>query len=345
MEFRKERSTAELLSPHRFGRETQIVEYREDPLTGSHSRINVARAGRRKQAQRGEVDLSQVIASTKGDCFFCPPNIEQRTPKFLPQICPQGRIERGECLIFPNLFPFAEYHAVGTLSREHFLDLDEFTPEMLLDNLMAAKEYIAAVYQVDEGARYPMWVWNHLPPSAASIIHPHVQILVDRVPAPQLRKLVEKSKGYFAQHGSNYWRDLIEQEKRLGHRYIGEQGSVTVVASYAPRGNAEVELILKDIGNLADLNEKQARDFAACIVKILRCYKGMGVNSFNLVTFSTPVGENPDYYWLNARIISRPVFQPFYTSDAGFMERFYDVWVIETLPEDIARQMRPVFAL
>lgn len=104
-------------------------------------------------------------------------------------------------------------------------------------------------------------------------------------------------------------------------------------------------MILKDVGNLADLNEKQIQDFAACLVKILRCYKGMGVNSFNLVAFSAPVGENPDYYWLNARVISRPVFQPFYTSDAGFMERFYNVWVIETLPEDIARQVRPVFAI
>ena len=345
MEFRKEISTVELLIPPRFERETQIVEYREDPLTGSHSRINAARAGRRRQAQRSGADLSQVIASTREDCFFCSQNIEQQTPKFPPQICPQGRIEKGECLVFPNLFPFAEYHAVGTLSREHFLDLDEFTPEMILDNLTASKEYITAVHQVDKDARYPMWIWNHLPSSGASIIHPHVQILIDKAPSPQLRKLVEKSEEYFARHGSNYWQDLIEQEKELGHRYIGEQGSVAVIASFAPQGNREVELILKDVGNLADLNEKQAQDFAACLVKILRCYKGMGVNSFNLVTFSAPVGENPDYYWLNARIISRPVFQPFYTSDAGFMERFYDVRVIETLPEDIARQMRPVFAL
>ena len=344
MEFRKEISTVELLTPHRFERETQVVEYREDPLTGSHSRINVARAGRRRQGQRGELDLSEVVTSTKGDCFFCPQNIEQQTPKLPPQICPQGRIERGECLVFPNLFPFAEYHAVGTLSREHFLDLDEFTPEMLLDNLMASREYIAAVHRVDEGAKYPMWIWNHLPPSGASIIHPHVQILIDKAPAPQLRKLVEKSKAYLAHHGTNYWHDLIAEERRFGQRYIGENDSVAVIASYAPRGNREVQLIVKDGGNLGDLKEKQAVDLAAAIVKILRCYKGMGVNSFNLVTFSAPVGENPDYYCLNARIISRPVFQPFYTSDTGFMERFYGVWVIETLPEDVARQMRPFFA-
>lgn len=344
MEFRKETRTMELLSPvAQFESETQVVEYREDPLTGSHSRVNVKRAGRVKQAQRSEVDLSQVVERTRRGCFFCPENIEQRTPKFPPQFCPEGRIERGECLLFPNLFPFAEYHAVGTLTREHFWDLDEFTPEMILDNLMASRQYITLVQQKDEGAKYPLWIWNHLPPSAASIMHPHVQILVDRAPPSGLRKLLDKSEEYFAQQGTNYWQDVVREEKRLGQRYIGGKDSLAVIASYAPRGNREVQLIFKELGNLADLKENQARDFATAIIKILHCYKKMGVNSFNLITYSAAVGENPDYYWLNARIISRPIFQPFYTADTGYMERFYDVWVIETLPEDVAREMRPGF--
>lgn len=344
MEFRKEIRTTELLSPlTQFESDLQLVEYRQDPLTGSHSRVNVKRAGRERQAQRSAVDLSEVIERTRRDCFFCPENVEEGTPKFTPEICPSGRIKRGECLLFPNLFPFAEYHAVATLSREHFLELDEFTREMLVDNLMASKDFIALVHQKDERAKYPMWIWNHLPPSAASVIHPHVQILVDREPAPELRKLLQKSEEYFAQKGRNYWEDLIREEKSLGQRYIGEKDSLAVIASYAPRGNREVQLIFKDIANLADLEEKQATDFAAFVVKILRCYKEMGVNSFNLITYSAPLGESPDYYWLNARIISRPLFQPFYTSDSGFMERFYDVWVIETLPEDVATEMRASF--
>jgi len=68
----------------------------------------------------------------------------------------------------------------------------------------------------------------------------------------------------------------------------------------------------------------------------------MGVNSFNVITYSAPLMEHADYFWMSARIISRPVFQPFYTCDAGY-RRFYDVWVIETLPEEIAREMRMTF--
>lgn len=344
MEFRKEVKTPELLSPAlRFEPEVQPIEYREDPLTGARSRINVARAGRARQAQRGEMDLREVIERTRAGCFFCPENIEERTPKFPPNFYPQGRIKRGECFVFPNLYPFAEYHAVATLTGRHFVDLDEFTPQMLMDNLMASKEYVASVYRKDEGARYPMWIWNHMPPSAASIIHPHVQIIVDRAPAPEPRRLLEKSEEYFTRHGRNYWRDLIEEEREIGERYIGENDSLAVIASYAPRGNREIQVVFREAGNLADLTEKQTRDFATAITKILCCYKKMGVNSFNLITYSAPLMENPNYFWLNARIISRPIFQPFYTSDSGFMERFYDVWVIETLPEEVAAEVRASF--
>jgi galactose-1-phosphate uridylyltransferase len=344
MEFRKEIRSMESLSPLRqFESGLELVEYRRDPLTGCQSRLNVARAGRVRQAERGEVDLSDVIERTRVGCFFCEENIEQSTPKFPPDFCPQGRIRRGGSLIFPNLFPFAEHHAVATLTREHFLDLDRFTNEMLVDNIMASKEYIVSVHQKDKRAKYPMWVWNHLPPSAASIIHPHVQILVDREPTPELGKLLRKSEEYFAEHGRNYLQDLIEEEKGLGERYIGENASLAIISSYAPRGNREVQLIFKGVGNLADVDEKQAADFATSITKILHCYKRMGVDSFNLVTYSAATGENPPHYWLNARIISRPNFQPFHTADTGFMERFYDVWVIEALPEDVAREMRAHF--
>jgi len=344
MEFRKDVRSMELLTPSlQFGRQVELIEYREDPLTGSQSRINVQRAGRARQAQWGEADLSQAIERTAVGCFFCPANIEGSTPKFPPKICPDGRIRRGESLVFPNLFPFAEYHAVGTLTKRHFLDLDGFTPGMLVDNIVASREYISLVSHQDEKVKYPMYIWNYLPPSAASIIHPHVQVVLDRDPTPELEKLLERSEEYFRRHGVNYWRALIEVEKEIGERYIGENDSLAVIASYAPRGNREVQMIFKGVGNLADLDERQTVDFATAITSILHCYKKMGVNSFNLATYSAPVAENPDYYWLNARMISRPFFQPFYTSDAGFMERFNDVWVIETLPEEVARESRAIF--
>lgn len=344
MDFAAETKTVELLSPSlQFGGQSQHIEYRRDPLTGSHSRLNLGRAGRVKQAQRVGFDVTRAAKETAAGCFFCPENMERETPKFPPDLYRDGRIRRGECTVFPNLFPFAEHHAVGTLTERHYVELDEFTPEMLMDNLMASIEYISLAHRSDERARYPMWVWNHMPPSGASIIHPHVQIAVEQGPTPEVGRLLERSEHYFGKHGSSYWRDLMREERERGERYIGETSSLCVVATYAPRGNREVQFIFKEAGNLADLKEQEIRDFALAVVRVLKCYKDMGVNSFNLITYSAPMGDNPEHYLLNARMISRPVFQPLYTNDTGFMERFFDVWVIETPPEELAGMLRERF--
>ena len=345
MQFQREAKSMELLSPARgFASELQSLEYRRDPLTGSWSRINVSRAGRVRQAQRDEVDVAQLVEDTRAGCFFCPQNIERSTPRFPPALYHAGRITRGECCIFPNLYPFAEYHAVGTLTRWHYLELDEFTAEMLVDNLTASLEYIQLVVGKDAEARYPLWIWNHLPPSGASIVHPHVQILVDRAPMPGLAQLLAMSEQYGSDSGSNYWLDLCHAEREGGERYIGENGSLTAIASFAPRGNREVQFIFNSACNLADLEPVQIMDFADAVVRVLRGYRAMGVNSFNLVTYSAPLGERPPHFRLGARIISRPFFQPLYTGDSGFMERFYDSWVIEAMPEDVARRLRQAWA-
>jgi galactose-1-phosphate uridylyltransferase len=68
---------------------------------------------------------------------------------------------------------------------------------MLVDNISAAREYLLWVYKKDKDARYPIYLWNHLPPSAASIVHPHVQILVDRRPILYQQRLLQRSKDYF----------------------------------------------------------------------------------------------------------------------------------------------------
>ena len=98
MEFRKEVRSTEILSPLiQFESEVQSIEYREDPLTGSQCRINVARAGRVRQVQQAGVEVREVIERTASGCSFCPQNISQRTPKFPPILLPEGRIKRGEC--------------------------------------------------------------------------------------------------------------------------------------------------------------------------------------------------------------------------------------------------------
>jgi len=319
------------------------VEYRLDPLTHDQCRINPDRAKRVKQAGGG-VELGEMIARTRELCPFCPQNLEEKTPEFPKEKWEEGRIALGESLIFPNLNPFGENHAVGIMSRAHFLNLDEFSVEMLRDNLVAGKNYILSVYENDKEAIWPIYVWNYMPPSAGSIIHPHVQILVEREPLPVQVRLLEKSKEYFEHNDQDYWEELVEEERKRNESFIYEGDSLSVIASFAPRGFNEIQFIFKEISSLAELDERRIADFAACLVKALKGYKELGVGSFNLVSFSGPVGKRLDHYRLSAKLISRPYPSGVYTNDTGPFERLCDAWVIDTLPEIVAENLRPFFS-
>ncbi|WP_456486738.1 hypothetical protein [Candidatus Alkanophaga liquidiphilum] len=338
---------ARFLSPLRgFAADEHEIEYRRDAFTGVECRINVARSKRVKQVEEAEEEVAEMIKRTREGCFFCPERLKSATPKFTGFY--EGRIVVGSSCAFPNLFPFGKYHAVVTFSEDHFLDLHEFSVKIIESNLKASIAFVNAVHKYDRSAKYPIWNWNHLPSAAASIIHPHVQVLVEERPTPFQRRLLENSRTYFEGAGRNYWAALVEEEKAVGERFIGEIGSgvdgVVALASFAPLGNNEVMLIFKGVSSLANLNERQIRNFAECLVRVLRCYKKSGVNSFNVTTFSGSInGGEEDYYSLHARIISRPRFRAFYTSDTGFMERFHYEWVIETMPEDVAERMRKFF--
>ena len=186
-------------------------------------------------------------------------------------------------------------------------------------------------------------VLTGLPPSAASIVHPHVQVLVDRRPTAYQQRLLEASRDYLDQTGESFWRELVREERRLSERFIGENSSVSVLASYAPQGNREVLIIFKEASSLADLDSGHLTDFAEAVVKLLGGYHQIGVNSFNLSTFSAPCGEKLDHYSLHAKLISRPVFQPWYRNDTGFLERLHYEADIEMEPEQVAASLRACF--
>ena len=119
----KKREEAGFLSPTEgFKMITHPIEYRRDPLTGIGCRINIQRAKRVKQA-RTDTEMCDMAESARGTCFFCPENIDGSTPRFPPALVPEGVILKGETRVFPNLFPFAKYHGVATMTTHHFLDL------------------------------------------------------------------------------------------------------------------------------------------------------------------------------------------------------------------------------
>ena len=316
------------------------VEKRFDPLTGEEVRINPARARRPKQAG-GRIDLGELSARTKDACPFCPQNIRTKTPVFPEDLVPGGRVERGESVIFPNLNPFGENHAVGVISEAHILDLDEISPALLRDALSAALEYFSLI-SGKVRARYPIILFNYLPPSGGSIIHPHIQLLLESKPLPRLRKLLQASRDFQRRFGESFWDRLALEERERGERRIWSGRILEILASFAPRGFNEVLIIFKNSSSIEGLREG-LEEFAEALSKLLKGYKKLGISSFNLLSFSGPLGRELPFFRFHFRLISRPAPAAVYTSDTGPFERLADSWVIDTLPEELAEALRPLF--
>jgi galactose-1-phosphate uridylyltransferase len=318
------------------------VEHRTDPLTGEQCRINPKRLKMARQPG-AELDLKELISRSREHCPFCPERIDSATPPLPKHLFPQERLSLGRTKVFSNLNPFGQYHAVATLTEEHYLGLDQFTEDMLLDNLKASHQYYLTVYEKEGRTLFPVYLWNYMPPSAGSMLHPHVQLMVEEEGLPRLAEILRMSKQYFDRWGTSFWEDLVQEERRLGERFVYGDRSLAILASFAPRGFREIRIIFREASSLTDLSAATLADFARCLVTLLHAYKQMGVGSFNLMSFSSAIGLKLPHYRLNFTLISRPFPKGLYTNDTGPLERLCNVWVVDTLPEDIAREMRQSF--
>ncbi|MGQ9788105.1 MAG: hypothetical protein ACUVQM_02150, partial [Candidatus Hadarchaeaceae archaeon] len=334
--FKKWSETAWLKDPHEeFRPICQVIEFREDPLTGKKCRINISRSMRPKATATCGRSFENLIKESRAGCPFCPENIEKNTPAFVDGF--PKRIKFNRCWLFPNHYPFGRFHAVGVLSDEHYLEINEFNSKMIEDCLKACLKYFKIIHSKYRDFKYWYFNWNHLPPGAASIIHPHVQIFADTGPTPYLQELIKSSERFYKRTGVNFWAELARAEEKTGERFIAKCGSINWLASFAPQGNNEVMAIFEDVPSIAKTDDKRLSEFCHGLSLILNGYHKIGISSFNLALFSGPCDENlSEFYLLNAKIVSRPDPAPFYTSDIGFMEKFHGEPVIEKMPEDLA---------
>lgn len=342
--FEKKLVSARFLNPQKqFQEEEQPIEFRRDPLLDRWARINIKRASRVKQAQKDDTEFFQLIESSKQGCFFCDENLEKSTPRFMGEIDPRGRLYQGESVLFPNFFPFSQYHAVGTVTRKHFMGAGDFKTENIIDIMTLAREYFKRVNSFDRDVIFFNFNWNHLPPSGASIIHPHVQLIGDTSPTYLNHRYLEASRAYYENNNENLWERIVDYEKNERERFIASTGNVNWLTSFAPLGNKEVNAVFSKCQNFLDLNSALIEEFAGGLKKILTGYSKIGVRSFNLTCYCGPYGFNRDDFSLNFKLISRSEPNQLYTSDVGYMEALHQERIVESMPEEIASKLRDEF--
>ncbi|MBN1331056.1 MAG: hypothetical protein JXA54_16405 [Candidatus Heimdallarchaeota archaeon] len=360
IKFEKTTTIARMRNPLEGFKETeQKIEYRRDPLTNHWSRINKLRAERVIQASvpsdSFEENLQQIVKNSAQKCFFCPENIIKSTPKLSETLNLGERITIGDFTLFPNLFVFSEYHAVGTLGKEHFTRLHEFPIKIWKEALQGSIKYFKAVHSFDPSQKYPSINFNFLPTSASSIIHPHIQVIQDAQPTKYSDLLFKQSEVYSKRimdtnesnsSSGNYWLDLIASEKIINERFIKENDFIAWIATFSPTGKDEIMGILKNPKtDITLFTERECELLAYEITTALKAiYFGRGATAVNMAIFIGPIDEDiSSNYRIIIKIVSRPTLVPNYTGDIGFMELLHSEPIAAATPEIIANTIKPYF--
>jgi galactose-1-phosphate uridylyltransferase len=223
--------------------------------------------------------------------------------------------------------------------------LGEFSPHIFVDALNASLEFARRVYEIRPECKYVVVGGNYLPPASSSVVHPHLQIYMSRIPFHYLDYMLRRSEEYWEKNTGNYWEELVEIEKQKGERYVGRVGNTEWLTTFAPMGFNEVQGIVCGKSNFLEFDEADIEGISRGLSNILRYYgKEMSLTSFNIAFLSGPLGEKRQDFWPNLRIIARPNLRVNYISDGWFGEKLLLEGWSPFFPEDIAASLKRYFS-
>ena len=344
--FESIESTFTILNPeNNFTEEIHRVEVRKDPLLGDRSVQNPFLKDKAR-AFFGNNDpalIGKLAEESAASCIFCGERVGKNTARFSSDLIPDGRIKIGEAVLFANLFAIGMYHPVVSLSKSHFLKLSEFTPEIIENGLRAAQQFLKALYRHDPSLLFTTVNANYLFPAGASLVHPHVQMLVTPVAYSYHARLIDACRSYYRKHGSEYHGDLINQERRSGVRYIARRGSWHWITAFSPLGSNEINAVHEAESDFAFLTDEDVRDLAEGISKVLAFYESLGHLSFNYTLYAVRQPSAGEGFRCLFKMINRQNLYPNYRNDDYFLQKMLQTELIINLPEELATKLRSSF--
>ncbi len=340
MQFMSIRKETIMRNPQKEMEERRIPsEIRIDPLTKRTARICHF-----MKLKWEKPDFDSLLAGTAKWCPFCADKVLTVTPVFPTDLIPQGRMVRDDMVIFPNIAPYDSIGAVATFGSRHYIPMTEFTAEHMALAFGFANDFFRQVKETGHAeAVYPIVNWNYMPPAGSSIIHPHLQVFYSSSAPNLLRQEIEASAAYQKTHGTSYWDDLIEAEKKNGERYLGRIGRSHWLTAYAPMGVAgDVLAIVEGARTTLDLTESDLRDLGTGLARLMAEYDEMGIYSFNMNFFTG--AEADDHFRFHLLFSPRTFFsQQLGTPDVGAIRNLFNETLCMAYPEEINEILKAGF--
>lgn len=346
--FKACRQVSEFHSPMKdFELDRQKMEVRFDPLTGHQSILSDGLKDKISTLfpETDYAYLDQRFDETKDHCFMCEGRWRRMSPRYPENLLPGGRLEKGETVLFPNLFPVAPYHAVVMTGEKHGRTLDDFSSALLFDAFSVSVEFIRRCFRYDPTARFFTINVNFMPPAGASVVHPHVQVIGSPVAMTHHALLLERSLAFQADTGSCYWLDLVETERETGERWLGEIGPCRWFTAFSPTGVNEVNAVWPNRSNFLEWDDGDIEAMAEGVHRALLTYHELKFSTFNLSCFSGPLGVAAPEFRCFLRMINRQNMTRHYRTDDYFLQKLLKNELIIHPPEHLASLMRERFWL
>jgi hypothetical protein len=274
---------------------------------------------RRPLEARIPAELAREIAKTAPDPF-CEPELNTPTDTF-------GRVRGRRTITASNIAKYDGHHGV-IIFDEH--DPLAFSEDLVIDAVQVAQEWFARSHADDPTAIYPLFMWNCLWKSGASIPHGHAQVsLTHGRHYGKIELQRRAARNYAETYDRRYFDDLFVAHQTLGLGW--EMGGVRTMASLTPLKEKEIVLYADNVGD----------ELASAIFKVLQCMvEALNVVSFNLVIAQRPLVETEED-WSDVPVIVRMVDRgdPLNrTSDFGAME-LYAASVVSSDPFRVAEAL------
>jgi UDPglucose--hexose-1-phosphate uridylyltransferase len=330
--------------PGATGATGQSIIWRFDPLT---RRVSLYSEDLVRKAWMlfGKTDremMERLAGESRSNCFFCPEKVETTTPRYPDDLIPGGRLYGSSTILFPNLFPVMQIHAVITIPSRHFMHPGDFSSEVLSEIFMISHDFIRAIDRRYPEIRFISINSNHMPPAGASLLHPHFQIAGSRFTPEIVSNLLGAVSAFFREHAVCYWDSLTEAEAAAGERFIGATGSWSWIAAFAPSGPNEIYAVHRNKKTVFELNSGDYSALAEGLSRVLAHFHQLDYSSFN---FSLTGGDKAPHEADRclARIITRQNFRANYRADDYFLQKLLGAELIVTAPEHLASQLRKRF--
>lgn len=282
--------------------------------------FNEVRASRPLEAPPSGDELEKTIQNSVGGPFC---RATEGTPADV-----FGRIRGQHAVTASNVAKYDGWHAVIVFDQHHPL---RFSALEVADYIDTAQAWARAAHQADPEACYPMYLWNCLWRSGASILHGHAQMVLTKgMHYAKVEGWRQAALRYRAAYGTNYFADLIAVHRSLDLAI--DHGGASVLPSLTPVKERETYIFAPHLDH----------DIKSALYLVLSTFvERLGSQSFNVALYQPPlveVEEDWEHFPFIARIVHRGGLQS-KTSDVGSME-FFAQSVVATDPFRVADALR-----